>query len=772
MKPATSTRAPRPPVARTDPNRTVPNSGGAAPAGAATSDGAADAAAPSTAVVSETQLRRRLAQVEMRLRDMDEEAKRARVLQEQELAKVERDNVRLREQLERLRMGECMSPAEARALMTHLQHQQTAGAPAGRAESKLLSSTGLKYQSAKAEVEERRRECVQDEQRFATARARLVELRGARREVKRRSRAFEVPAALRAATADTYRAHIHEQLRGLEEQVGREQERFSEMANTAKQVRLSIDALLINQTGNEKLYRERYDALLTKRREIAYLMEVCNLLCEERQAVVAELQHMKLNMAEENHRYEAAFEELSGVLDENAKAQGANRTKLEELRRLIAQTRGEREALEGDNAAAKAAIDRQRRRTTARRTRDDSSVAGSSAYNDKSGTTDVRVDESGEQSRPASGGSADGNQQQIRVLDDYYHRLANIVQSDAIEDVIGFMDAAADERYKSFDEMNAIKRDMATLEAERAALEVELSGGISATAAAAAAARAASYVSAAASVTGGGDATPRDGTGVAALPLTSTSALAALAGAHTLEALTAVTASVAKSGAGSVVPGAAVSQERSARMAGLLDDLGCTRDRVFEEEESQEAGAAVLAQVVAQVREAFCGLGCSVDELRAITGLSGVQLSTLLPCLALVEQRTSEYLLAFAREQQRQQHRLQQQQLFLHASGEWSEAHANAAAAASAASATSRNAARSILRRPDLLPRVPHGAVSAVITRQTLPRTTDIAAGVPALCIDNGAGATTTVEDLVEERPLSEAEMKQIVEAKRALARA
>ncbi|KAK7201431.1 hypothetical protein NESM_000205800 [Novymonas esmeraldas] len=774
------TRAPRPPPPppRSDPNSAVAARGASVDAGGgggrAGPAAAAAAGAAAVASGSETQLRRRLAQTEMRLRDMDEDAARVRALQEQELANLERDNVKLREQLEVIRMGECMSPAEARALQVHMSYQRAAtGAPAGRAESKLIGSTTLKYQTARAEVHDRRRDCVLAERQLAEARARLTQLRHGRHDVKRRSRATELTAAVRVAAADTYRAMMHERLRGLEEQVAREQERFSSMVAEAKQVRLETDALLINQTSNEKMYRRRYDALLAKRREMGYLLEVCNLLCEERQHVVAELAGLQRGMADESRQYESAFDELTGVLEENIKAQAASREQLDELRRLAAQTRAEREALEVDNGHAKAAIERRRRRTASRRLGD--GAAASEANRSRSVVEDAAEEEEDavavvvgttashggtEVRTPESGVSLDAAQQHVRTYDEYFHKLSGIVQSDAIEDVVGFLDVAADERYRVFDEMNAIKRDMAALEAERAALVAQLSGGGGvggATTDAAAAATAAAAAAAAGEP-------PADGAEAAPRPLTVTStssALAALAGANTLDALAAVSAAVAaaKAGTGAIGASGAVAAtggatERSARMAQLLHTLGTTRDLVYEEEEEQEASAVVLEQVVAQVSEVFCGLGCSADELRATTGLTAVQESTLLACLAMIEQRTCEHLLAYARQQQ---HRLQQQQMHLQVSGAWTEAHASAAA-------VTRHAARPLLRRPDLLPRAKKNAVAAALTRVTLPRSTDMST----------ITTTTTapsLEELADERPLSMAELKRVVETKRAVAR-
>ncbi|KAG5486758.1 hypothetical protein LSCM1_08014 [Leishmania martiniquensis] len=741
---APEARVPRPPLsARSDPNSTAAPRGGAS----------------TVAAMSETQVRRRLAQVEMRLRDMDDEARRVHALQEQEVATLKRDNMKLRERLEVIRMEECMSLTEARALQEYASHHRVApGAPTGQSESKLIGSTTVKYQRAKAEVQDRRRECAQAERQLAEARAQLADVRKRRKELKQRSLSVEMSAAARTAAADSYRALIHERLRSLEEQVAREQERLNHFLIEAKEVRVEVDALLVNQTSNEKMYRSRHDALLMKRREMAYLMEVCNLLCEERERVVAQLTEVQARMAEESRQYEAAFDELTGVQAESAKAKAANLEQLEELRRIIGQTRAEREALDADNHSAKATIQHQRRRTVLRHLSDAVSAGNTSEASlgcttvgqesgvaTASGAGGVSGDGSEGLRTPESALSLDGSQQQIRIFEDYYRRLCAIVQSDAIEDVTCFMDAAADERYKSFDEMNAIKRDMAALRVEKAALMAQLSRGNGARAAAA-------FFDA------GGSEAPANALKPMRQPFTPTSSLAALAGADTLEELAAVTATVAAEKRGwPSVPGAPTggSQERAARVANLLDDLGATRDLVCDQEEEQEASSAVLAQVVALVKEVFRGLGCSTDELRALTGMEGVQQSTLLKSLAMIEQRASEYLVAYS---------LQQQRLAAQTSGDWPEVQAQATMTTVP---FTRNAARSLLRRLDLQPRAAKNAVAATVAQQALPRSTDLMT-VMSTADALATGSSAAVEDLVGERPLSKAELKRIVASKRA----
>ena len=719
----------------------------------------------------------------MRLRDIDDDERRMQVHHEQELAKLEKENKALLDRLEALRMEECMTPEEGWAIQTHVHLAQgvaAGAAPDHQGESRLLGATSAKYQQAKAVVEAKRKECAQAEQQLAEARQRLAELRRRRQTLKQEIFSTRASAGAKMAAGERYKVQVREQLRGLEEQVEREQERFSGMVVEAKRTRTAIDALLVSQTNNEKMYSRRYDALLEKRREMAFLMEICNSLAEERQQVTAELQEVKAYLAEENRQYEAAFQELSTVADENAAAQTANREKSKELRRLTLQTRAEREALEAQNDETKAALERQRHRHVTRRL-NDAAVGGPYMDTSNSGggrdggeTNFIRrlSDEDDAQSRngddvngvetsfgsssSSSGGSstaADGHAQQIREFEDYFRKLADIVQSDAIDDVVGFIDVAADARYRCFDEMNALKRDIAELTAEKAVLQAQLArGGTSFDAAHSNGAAAAAATGVSSSNNNANDALTVAGED--APPASPTACLAALAEVTSIEELTAAAAAAAapqtvepmrrlrdaSSGKGAAADTAAqAAEKRTERMRWLLAELGEVREAVGQQEQQREESTAVLSQVIAQVSDAFCGLGCSVAELRTMTGLEGVQRSTLLPCLSIVEQRVEEYLVAYSRGQRDSSPR--------HARG---------------------SAARTVLRRPDLPPKT-RGECDVQVAPQQLPRSTDVASMVPYIRVD--AANTSTLEELVDERPLSDLELREVAEKKRALLR-
>ncbi|KPA83724.1 hypothetical protein ABB37_01972 [Leptomonas pyrrhocoris] len=723
MKAATPTaRAPRPPSAQCKRAPRAPH------------------AAVSTAV-SETKLRRHLSEVEMRLRDIDDDTKRIQMHHEQELATLEKDNTRLHDRLEELRMEECMTPAETRAMQEHtdLSH----GALGHHGGSKLLGATSAKYLSTKAEVEAKWRECAHAEQQVEEVRRQLTVLRQRRQALKREVLSTRASAGAKMSAAQRFKVQAREQLRGLEEQAAREQERFSNMVFEAKRTRSAIDALLVKQTGNEKMYNKRYDALLDKRKEMAYLMEVYNCLCEERQRVNAEVQEVKAYLAEESSQYEAAFQELLGVADENATVKAANQEKMEKLRGLIRQTKAEREALEAQNKETKAAFDRHRQRRVGRLVNNSSSreeagrpSSGSgernaahrlsdndSPENDDGNTHDRSGAETSLGSTTIT--ALDGRAQQVREFEDYFQRLASIVQSDAIEDVVGFIEVAADERYHCFDEMNALKRDIAELTAEKAALKAQLThGGTIPRASASAANRSREAGEAgvgAAAAVAAADVHP---------PASPTASLAALAKVTSIEELAAAAAEPASvqvgrrktepgvsplrssSASSPPAPAGSVTQDsarRAKRMRELQVELNKTRDAAIEEEQQHEECDAVLAQVIAQVNEVFRGLGCSAAELRAATGLEGVQPSTLLTSLSLVEQRTEAYLLAYSRGQH-----LQQQQDEQHRQNAESEG-------AAASPVGVHNAARPLLRRPDLLPKAKGGA-AVHVTSQQLPR--------------------------------------------------
>ncbi|KPI86115.1 hypothetical protein ABL78_4807 [Leptomonas seymouri] len=747
---APAARAPRPPL--------TPGNGSA---------GAPPAAG--TVVATETQLRRRFAEVEMRLRDIDDDMKRMEMHHEQELAVLEKDNKRLSDRLEELRMEECMTPAEAQAMQAP---GRTSPLTQGhRVESKLLGATSTKYKTAKAAVDAKRKECAQAERQLAEVHQQLAEARQRRKALKRQVFATKASAGMKIAAAQQYKVQVREQLRGLEEQVAREQERFSNMVMDAKRVRSEIDALLVKQSHNQKIYSKHYDDLLDKRKEMAYLMEVCNSLCEERQHVNAELQEMEASLAEESRQYEAAFQELMGVVEENAAVRATNLEKIHELRRLIAQTAAEREALEAQNEEAKTAMERRRRHRVGRRasSRGDESGGPDSGSErnfahrasdnespDIQANNGIADSSCGETSFEASS-VVDEHSQQAKEFEEYFQKLANIVQSDAIEDVVDFIDVAADERYRCFDEMNALKRDIAELTTEKAALKTQLMhGGAMPAASVSAISRSAST-----SALGAGGAVMDDpsashNTSLATLAMTnSVEVLATAAASSGAVRVTRRSEQPDKASSSSADDVAQAAAKRAEHMRELQGELEKTRDAFIDQEQQCEECSAVLSQVVAQVNEAFHGLGCSVMELRATTGLEGVQRGTLLQSLSVVEQRVEEFLLAYSHVQHRQQQQGEEQRA-LNAGGERTAASHGA----------SHDAARTVLRRPDLPPKM-NGGAAARVASHPLPRTNDVAPMVSHISVD--PTSAVTLDELVEERLLSDAELRKVVEMKRSV---
>lgn len=577
-------------------------------------------------------LRRRLAQAEMHLREMEEEARRVAQHQSRELELLENDHRGHLDRLELIRMAESMTPAEIQAIEAETRLAASFGgggansAPSQQQmlDSKLLAATSTKYLEARDAAQRKRAECAEAEAVLAEAKNRVTQLRHERQQMSRESQSAIYAATMRRAHIGRIECQSREQLRGLEVHLVNGQERVSGMVSDARSLRTDIDALLIAQSGFEKSYRKREDELLEAKRQMSFLSEVCILLIEERQQkrrVTAELRALS---DEENKKYEAALEELDAVLTENKRSQRDIEERLESTRLEVREARRERHAIVAQNAAAEAHITAERQ-DVQRRMHSTTSAGGASSDNADSG---LDVD-------PFTSGA----QQQIRQFDLFYERLAELAGSDRLDVVVGYPDVISEARFSLFSELNHLNDELAALEAER---EILLGGAAAATTSPSSAA-----ASEAAEDTGSGGADP--------------DAAALRAAQATAELRT------------------QRSQEIASRQA-TLDRLKLAATVHGEEGEALDG---TCEAVVAQVQQAFAGLGCDTAVISAQSGGSGVLRRNLLECLALIDQRTDEYLLCLAR-----------------AGGGGDEG-----------SSANAHAARSILRRADLLPRIDETAV-------------------------------------------------------------
>lgn len=657
---------------------------------------------------AELQLRRRLSEVELQVRDLEEDSIRRRSHHELEMVSLKTENSTLREQLEAIRMEECMPESKDQRYGSKVDD---AAVQITNADSKLLAATSRKYQEAKEEVDRRRVECLAAERLFAAVRKDYAALRARRNAAKRQVFATKAASSAKSLAADHFRSQIHEQMRGLEEQVEREHERLSNLATEAKDVRGEIDGLLIYQSRHELGYQQQCDALLLKRKEIAFLIDVCILLTEERKHILADIEEIERVKQEEDARYEMSFQELMGVAEESLRARAANTERVEELRRQIAKTQTDREALERQNSAFKAKLDKRQRR--AAKSQRGSRVRAPEESHESSRVAtpfgelrDGRASEAKSVDSSSCAGSAESGevgtmvQEEIREYEKYFNRLVDIVQSDQIADVVEFIDAAAEERFRTFHDMNHLQKSIDDLRKERAALRKKLRG----------------YTSR------------------PSRKETSSSVIAS-----------AVAAARADGSADSSIVSdehAEKDETRRERMLAMQAKLDTTKSTTVLNKMNADDSNSIIALIVEQVNEVFRGLGCRTADLQKATGLGAVQASTVTAALSIIESRVEEYLVAYANKQD--ESNSSQKLMSSEVSGSYPQ---------------SRSVARALLRRPDLPAKLQNSAVAP----HALPRSGDVSL-MPTVGSDPKRMAS--LEDLVEERPLSDAEMKALVQAK------
>lgn len=390
----------------------------------------------------------------MQLRDMEEEAKRVAAQQQRDLELQQMESERNQERIEEIRMKECLSPRK-------LEAQLEAGA-----DSKLLAANSSKYAAALEKVEAAKAACVDAEARLADVRQQLLDVRGMRKGARSQRLGSVFDAHRRRSTIRSAKGAARDQLKSLENRVAYELSRFSEDALTAKSIRSELDALLVAQSSFVKTYSERENELLEKKKQMAFVMEVCSLVYEDREQHVKDLQEIMEWGKEENEKYENAFRELNAVLETNAKVQKANEANLEEMKTSLKETRRERIALERDNESRQEAM--AQRRARMRKSRDDGSAeAYSPDYNAKYRAS-MHLDE-----HDLLDEDMDVVERQIREFDGFYERLSAIADSDNVEKVVNYLNSSAEDRFRCFNEINLVEDEIKKLEAERRALLLE-----------------------------------------------------------------------------------------------------------------------------------------------------------------------------------------------------------------------------------------------------------------------------------------------------------
>lgn len=537
---------------------------------------------------------------------MEDEANAAAARQAKELEGMEAEMKANRERIEAIRMEECMTPAQLKALQddpTEDSGPAASGEAAAMASSsqkkashrslnrtrpplasastrsahlqsvealKVIAPTTPKYRAAVEQIEALRAECAEAEARQAAARQRLSELRQQKQRVKRSAHGTTMSIALRNAALDQRMTQSREQLRGLELHVDRELVRFSAMVNEAKSLRRELDLLLIAQNQFEKNYRTREDALMEVKKEMAFLIEVATLLYEEREQEEQALAESKRIADTETDEYRKVFAELKGVLEANEATKAQNNIQLDQLHTALEAAQKERVELENANERTKAALEKRQIRS-----RRASSLADGGGGED--GEEGNPLTRSGDRSAMTGDDSAaEGVQVQIREFEYYYNRLADVAESDVVDDVVQYLDRSAEVRFRCFAELQHLDGEMNRLRDRLQQLHAET------------------------------------------------------------ELMT---------------------RETPARRAQLLrmthtqDHLTNTTNTISDAEAELSKKEGMLKEVIQHIAQLFRALGCDKAALRAETGSETVLRHSAEAALAQIEQRTEEYLVGYAREQ-------------------------------------------------------------------------------------------------------------------------
>ncbi|CBH12764.1 hypothetical protein, conserved [Trypanosoma brucei gambiense DAL972] len=287
-------------------------------------------------------LRRRYVQAELQLRECEDRFRRDCARQEQELELIQFENNKLKVRIEEMRMAENAVDKESSS-------RSPGGAcVAAEHDSKLLKASSQKYRSAREAVERARNELVDLEAQLSAARVRFNELR---------CRHGSTSSAANASSLQTYRNRREEEeqieasrarLRGLESHVETESDRLSTLIEEGKAMRLEIDLQITMQNQVDALRQDREGEMVEIMKETSFLIEVCNLLVEERSECEHQLAELRKAAEADAEAYEKAFYELVAVEDRN-KIQAQNvREGIDKLTDELAEVVKERTAAEHD----------------------------------------------------------------------------------------------------------------------------------------------------------------------------------------------------------------------------------------------------------------------------------------------------------------------------------------------------------------------------------------------------------------------------------------
>ncbi|RNF26739.1 axonemal p66.0 [Trypanosoma conorhini] len=372
-------------------------------------------------------LRRRCVQAELQLREMEDRFRRDCARQEQELELLRIENNKYKTKIEEMRM---MQTAPREVLQGALAHG---------GESKLLKASSRKYCMAREAVERSRDELNEIRARVLATRQRIHETR--RKVIGARSRASLSSKLPRRSCAEIelQTRASRSQLRGLEAHVEFETDRRSGFIDAVKELRTEIDVLQTAQRNTGELFRDREHDMLEVMKESSFLIEVCNVLCEERDACQRQLVELQRAFEADNEAYERTFHDLLSVEERD-------KTVKAKLRESIAKLQGEMQQVVTEREAAERLLGE-----------DDTAFRRATMMN-------VSHDNDGD-------GDNTGVSLHLAEFERYISRLADIADSENLSDIESYVCEGGEGRFKLYSVLHRTQDTVAALKQERDALQ-------------------------------------------------------------------------------------------------------------------------------------------------------------------------------------------------------------------------------------------------------------------------------------------------------------
>ncbi|ESL08101.1 hypothetical protein TRSC58_04202 [Trypanosoma rangeli SC58] len=372
-------------------------------------------------------LRRRYVQAELQLRETEDRFRRDCARQEQELELLRIENNKYKAKIEEMRMTET-APRE----MVH-------DTLVWGAESKLLKASSRRYCMAREAVERSRDELNEIRARVVSTRQRIYDTHRKVPSTRTRGSLSSKSPHHNCAEIVLQTQASRSQLRGLEAHVELETDRRADFIDEVKNMRKEIDVLLTVRRRTGELFRAREREMLEVVKESSFLIEVCNVLFEERDACQQQLVELQQAFEADSEAYEKTFHEIVGVEERDKTVKSKLRERIAKLEKEMRQVVTEREAaerlLDRDDTAF--------RRSTIR-------AAGHENDSDVD-STDVS--------------------QQLAEFERYIGRLTEIAGSESLPDIERYVCEGGEQRLKLYSVLHRTQDAVAALTQERETLQ-------------------------------------------------------------------------------------------------------------------------------------------------------------------------------------------------------------------------------------------------------------------------------------------------------------